>query len=129
MLNKNLMLNHSGSKNYTVTMKSKNYAGYDFYVESEILPEGNFRNCQSSYLKNGYVNFIQTSLFVEKELPDDYLRITRLDTGRSLILHKQKPLENCQYTISSATDLSAALFNLSDVGKTIQITIDLLGGA
>lgn len=130
MLRKTLMLNASNTDYYpyyTVKMEKvpTDNPLATVNIESIIKPQGKFQRIACTHTKSSYIEFDITSIDIKNNIEADAIRVTRLDTGRSLDMYKGGT-ESDGYNFSSFVGM---LFNLSDVGKEIQITIDLLGGA
>lgn len=89
-------------------------------IESEIKPNGIFQLITYAHTKNSYIEFDITTIMAKRNIGVDEIKVTRLDTGQSLNLFASG---------LGFQSFSGILFNLSDVGKPIQITIELLGGA
>ena len=88
-------------------------------IESEIKPNGIFQLITYAHTKNSYIEFDITTIMAKRNIGVDEIKVTRLDTGQSLNLFASG---------LGFQSFSGILFNLSDVGKPIQITIELLGG-
>ena len=129
MLRKTLMLNASNTDYYpyyTVKMEKvpTDNPLATVNIESIIKPQGKFQRIACTHTKNSFIEFDITSIDIKNNIEADAIRVTQLDTGRSLDMYKGGT-ESDGYNFSSFVGM---LFNLSDVGKEIQITLDFWGG-
>lgn len=136
MLRKLLMGSKKKMK-YYVTIKQEPYeSGITWKVSSPIYPDNElYENIMCSQAPHGLQGTkpdgydYQTALNLKKESAAESVIITRLDNDQSLnLVNANYPETTPGFLVKAHNTPSSALFTQSDNGKTIDITIELMGG-